>query len=305
MKMSTKKKVIVIVGATGSGKSALALKLAKKYNGYLISADSRQLFKKMDIGTNKDRGRWLNGKFLVDGIEECLVDFLAPNEVYSLAEWLNQAKNLIEKRKKLAIVVGGTGLYTTALTEGFTMPGKQDVKLREKFEAQLVKYGLKYLVKRLLKLDPNTKVDLKNPRRVIRALEINLTAEDVKAAKVKPDYEFLQIYVTRPREQLYERIDKRVDQMINEGLIDEVKKLIKQYSTTTPALSGIGYRQIIGYLSSEYDLVEAIRLIKRDTRRYAKRQITWYKKYPRIKLVKNHEEANRLVKSFLGGKKKK
>ena len=187
-------------------------------------------------------------------------------------------------------MVGGTGLYTTALTEGLALPGKKDNKLRDKFEQQLVKYGLKYLVKRLLKIDPNTKVDLKNPRRVIRALEINLTAEDVKAVKVKPSYEFLQIYVTRPREQLYERIDKRVDQMIDEGLVDEVKSLMKKYPANTPSFSGIGYRQIVGYLKGEYDLTEGVRLIKRDTRRYAKRQITWYKKYRDLKSVGNYEE---------------
>jgi tRNA dimethylallyltransferase len=294
-----RQKVIVIVGATGSGKSAIALQLAKKFSGFLISADSRQLFKDMNIGTNKDRGQWLNDKFKVEGINEYLVDFLKPSEVYSVAAWLKQTKNLIETEKKLPIVVGGTGLYTTALTEGFTIPGKQDAKLREKFEAQLVKYGLKYLVKRLLKLDPKTKVDLKNPRRVIRALEICLTKGESTIEKVKPDYDFLQIYVTKPREELYARIDKRVDQMIDEGLIDEVKKLLKKYPATTPALSGIGYRQIIGYLNGDYDLAEAVRLIKRDTRRYAKRQITWYKRYQALKPVSDYEEALRLVEAFL------
>lgn len=294
-----KKKVIVIVGATGSGKSSIALKLAKKFKGFLISADSRQLFKEMNIGTNKDRGRWLKGKFIVDGVEEYLVDFLKPNEAFSVADWLGKTKDLINKNKKLAIVVGGTGLYTTALTEGFTLPGKKDNRLRDKFEKQLVKYGLKYLIKRLLKLDPQTKVDLKNPRRVIRALEILLTKGKSSVGKVKPEYDFLQIYVTKPREELYQKINKRVDQMIDEGLIDEVKKLLKKYPQNTPSFSGIGYRQIIRYLKGEYDLTEAVRLIKRDTRRYAKRQITWYKKYPSLKPVRNYEEALALVDKFL------
>jgi len=305
--MHKKKKVIVVVGPTGSGKSGIAFQIAKKFDGFLISADSRQLYQGMDIGTNKDLGKWVkvNGKniFKIDDIEEHLVDFIQPDQEFTLDDWLKACKKIINEKEQLPIVVGGTGLYTTALVEGYELKGGQDKELRQKFEQQLNEFGLPYLVNQLKKIDSNIehKIDTKNSRRVIRALEICLkTKKPLKFNKQEGNFEFLQLGVRVDREKLYQKINKRVDQMIKQGLIEEVKVLLKKgYKKDLPAMSGIGYRQIVQYLDEEIDLTEAVRLIKRDTRRYAKRQMTWYKRDKSIKWVKDYQEAEKLVKKFI------
>lgn len=310
-----KKKVVIVVGSTGSGKSDLALALAKEFNGYLIGADSRQLYKGMDIGTNKDPAVWQEGKLLWDGVEEYLIDIINPDESFTLDDWLKQTKEIINKNEKTPIIVGGTGLYTTALVHGYELQGGLDERLRIKLEKILEKKGVEALLKKIKKIDPEIedKIDISNPRRVLRAAEICLsTKKPLDFNKKQSEYEFLQIGLEIDRKSLYERLNKRAEVQFERGLVEEVKDLLdKGYDRKSPALSGIGYRQVIRYLDGEISKEEAIELNKRDNRRYAKRQMTWYKREKDIKWlaqnlngvngsgVRNLEEARELVKYFL------
>lgn len=299
-----KKKIIIVLGPTASGKSGIALELAKKFNGFLISADSRQVFRKMNIGTNKDQGVWVKGKFSVDGIEECLIDLVDPNKYYCLENWLRDLKSVIETHpNKLPIIVGGTGLYISALVNNYELPGVFDQKLRDKVEKWLAKYGLVYLINKAKKIDSNIgeKIDLNNPRRVARALEILMqTKKPLAAGTGESEYEFLQLGISMAREELYQRINARVDIMMKEGLVDEVKKLMAEgYDCKSAAMSGIGYRQICQFLNHEISGEQAVELIQRDTRRYAKRQMTWFKRDKTIHWVKDVVEAKDFLKKFI------
>ncbi|TSC83969.1 MAG: tRNA dimethylallyltransferase [Parcubacteria group bacterium Gr01-1014_13] len=300
-------KIIVILGPTASGKTDLGLALAKKFNGEIVSADSRQVYKKMDIGTAKPIGEWENKKvFVVEGIPHHLMDIVDPKKDFSLADYKAMATKSIKdilSRKKLPIVVGGTGLYIQALVENLDIPKVAPNKdLREEFE----KKKLPELIVMLEKMDPETaeKIDLKNPRRVLRALEVVIQTGksfSKQQTKSKPVYEVLQIGIDLPREELYKRINTRVDGQIAEGLIEETKKLAKKYKWTLPSMSGIGYKQIGFYLRGEMTQNEAIEILKRDTRRYAKRQMTWFKRDKSIIWIKNSDLAlaDKMIKEFL------
>jgi tRNA dimethylallyltransferase len=297
------KKVVIIVGPTASGKSDIALKLAKKYNGYLISADSRQIYKGMDIGTNKDKGAWqvVDGEeqYLVDGVPLYLADQLEPDQEFTVVDWKNRVIEIINAHPSpLPIIVGGTGLYVSALVNNFSFAdGKINDGVRAKLEKDLKKFGIERMWKRLVKLDPYAEeiVDKKNPRRVLRALEACMIGSRPFSEQMQsgaPLFDFLQIGVDIPRETLYAKINSRVDKMITDGLVDEVKRLnARGFGWDLTSMSGIGYKQIGMFLRGEISLDEAIALIKRDTRHYAKRQMTWFKKDPTIKWVKNFEEA--------------
>ncbi len=319
------KKVIIVLGPTASGKSSLALALAKKYNGYLISADSRQVYKDMNIGTNKDKGFWRDGKYYLVGkkqseiqeqklnkkeklIEEYLVDFVDPADKYNLVDWLEQTKKVINNNlDRLPIIVGGTGLYISALVNEYELPGGYDEKLRIKLEKEVAVKGLKFVIQKLKKIDQDieAKIDVTNPRRVIRSAEIILqTKQPLQMKTGESEFDFLQLGISLPREQLYAKIDKRVDEMIDEGLVEEVKFLIaKGYDCKSSAMSGIGYRQICQFLQNEISGAEAVRLVKRDTRRYAKRQLSWFKRDEQIYWINDSTEAEQLMNNFLKQKK--
>ena len=343
--MHMKRKIIVVLGPTASGKSGVALALAKKLGGFLISADSRQVFKFMDIGTNKDKGKWRSGcrrlpRFARNDaslraargdaslraargdaslraargdkgyIREYLVDVVEPDESFSVWNWVEAVNKVLKKEKGQAIIVGGTGLYISALAEGYDLPGQFDAKMRACLEKQVDKYDLGYLIAKMKKYDPDIekKIDTKNPRRVIRAAEIILqTKKPLDQDKGESPYEFLKIGMDVPRERLYEKINARVDVMINEGLVDEVKKLLARgYQVDSSAMSGIGYRQIVQYLDGEISLERAVELIKRDTRRYAKRQMTWWRRDGSIRWVKSLVEAEEVVgRARVKGQKKR
>lgn len=262
----------------------------------------------MDIGTAKPVGEWEKNKkvYIVDGVPHHLMDIVDPKKDFSLADYKTLATKSIAdilNRNKLPIIVGGTGLYIQSLVDNLDIPKTEPNKiLRE----QLEKKKLPELVAMLVKMDPTTakKIDLKNPRRVLRALEVFVQSGESffkQRTRSKPIYQVLQIGLDVPRAELYSRIDLRVDRQIGEGLIEETSKLAKKYKWSVPSMSGIGYRQIGLYLRGEATLNEAVAILKRDTRRYAKRQMTWFKRDKKIFWVKNIDLglAEKLVKEFL------
>ena len=301
-------KIIVILGPTASGKTDLGLALAKKFNGEIISADSRQVYKQMNIGTAKPAGEWdkKNTAYIVDGVAHYMMDIIDPDKDFSLADYKVAAVKSIADilgRNKLPVVVGGTGLYIQALVENLDIPkAEPNKKLREDLE----KKTLPELVTMLTEIDPASakKIDLKNPRRVLRALEVFLqTGKSFFAQRTKSDpaYRALQIGIDLPREELYERINTRVDKQIEDGLTEETKKLASKYGWSLPSMSGIGYKQMGLYLRGEASLDEAVNILKQDTRRYAKRQMTWFKRDKSIFWIKNTNLAlaEKKVKDFL------
>lgn len=304
-------KIVVILGPTASGKTDLAIALAKKFNGEIINADSRQVYKKMDIGTAKPPGKWektADGKvFLVEGVPHHLMDILDPGDDFTLADFKERAQAAITDilaRGRLPLIVGGTGLYVWTLIDNLDIPR---VPPNKKLRKELEKKTLPELVALLKKLDPEhaETVDLKNPRRVLRALEVIIwSGESFAAQKTKspPCYEALQIGISWPREELFARINARVDKQMADGLLTEAKKLAKQkYGWNLPSMTGIGYRQMGYFLRGEMPLPAAVEVLKRDTRRYAKRQLTWFKRDARIKWIDKADPdvATKFVQEFL------
>lgn len=299
-------KIIVILGSTASGKTDLSLALAKKFNGEIVSADSRQVYKKMNIGTAKPAGEWNKKEYIVGGVPHHLMDIVDPGKDFSLADYKNLATQAVKdilNKKKLPIVVGGTGLYIQTLIENLDIPKVEPSKQLRK---QLEKKTLPELVKMLEKIDPASakKIDLKNPRRVLRALEVFILSGESffnQRTKSKPMYQVLQIGIDWSREELFKRINARVDKQITEGLVEETKKLAGKYKWNIPSMSGIGYKQIGFYLRGEMSLAEAVEILKRDTRHYAKRQMTWFKRDKNIVWIKNTDLAlaEKKIKEFL------
>lgn len=311
-----KQKIIVILGATASGKSGLALKLAKKYHGYLISADSRQVYKEMSIITGKDEGEWqkIAGEnvYVVEGVPEYMVDFVEPIETFTLADYQKQVLAIIEQQKdtgRIPIIVGGTGLYISALVNNYELPeGEPDLKMRAELEQRLETEGLETLYLELLKKDFDTAqvIARDNPRKVIRALEYFYTTGDSLVNQMKKgesQFDVLQIGIDWPREVLYERIEKRINMMLEQGGWEETKYILEKYGNVLNSVTGIGYRQLGLALNGEMPEKEAIDLFKRDTRRYAKRQLTWFRRDDRINWVPGGDEAvkqaEQLVEDFL------
>lgn len=297
------KKLLVILGPTASGKSALALSLVKKYGGEIISADSRQIYQKLDIGTNKEKGVKKGKYYFVKGVKHFLISVIAPDKNFTLANFKNRALRAIKKihkKGKLPILIGGTGLYIQAIVDNLSIP---EVPPDKKLRLRLEKLSNKKLIEKLRKLDPAAlkKISLENKRRLIRALEVCLkTGKKFSELqkKGKPLFNILQIGISAPKEKLYKKIDARVDKMIQEGLFEETKKLYKKYGDA-PAFSGIGYGEIIQYLAGKITLEEAIRLIKRNTRRYSRRQMTWFKRDNRINWIKTAVQAEKIINKWL------
>jgi tRNA dimethylallyltransferase len=290
--------LIVVLGPTASGKTGLAIKLAKKYNGEIISADSRQIYKHMQIGTaapTKDE---------IEAISHHLVAFEKPNHNFTLAEFINKANKKIkriQRKGKVPFLVGGTGLYISAIVDNYDLPkGKIDMGLRKRLEGKTSDELLKYLHE----IDPDTAkvIDKNNPRRLIRALEYviinNKSFIKNQASKTSP-YNILQIGIDIKTNELERRIDMRTEQMIEHGLIKETEKLLDKYDATLPSINTIGYQEIIQYLNNEISLDEAVGLVKIHTRQYAKRQATWFKRDKRINWTKNFTEADRFTRQFL------
>jgi tRNA dimethylallyltransferase len=273
--------LVVLVGPTAVGKTAAALALAERLDAEIVSADSRYLYRGMDIGTAKPSPAELAH------VPHHLVDVTTPDRPWSLAEYQAAAYGAIDgilARRRLPLLVGGTGQYVRAVVEGWQLPpGQPAGALRAELEALLAAEGLPALVERLRAVDPASarQVDLRNPRRVIRALEVaTLTGESFVAQRRRrpPPYAVRLLGLTLPRPELYARIDARVESMLAQGLVAEVQRLVAQgYSWDLPAMSALGYREIGQYLRGECDLPEAARRLKRATRQFVRRQANWFK----------------------------
>lgn len=279
-----KSKVIVICGPTASGKTALSIELAKRINGEVVSADSMQIYKDMDIGSAKVT------KEEMQGIKHYLVDCVSPDERYSVANYKLDAKKAIEeilKKGKTPIVVGGTGLYIDALIYEIEY---QDVKINESYRKELESIkqnqGLEVLYERAVKIDPEAmkKITPNDSKRIMRVLEIyeatgkNKTEQEAESRLKEIPYNYKVFAITMDREKLYERVNKRVDIMIENGLIEEVKELLKKYKEFPTAMQALGYKEVKEYLDGKLTKQEMIDKIKQESRRYAKRQLTWFRK---------------------------
>jgi len=273
--------LVAIVGPTGVGKSHLALRLAKTFNGEIVSADSRQVYRHMNIGTAKPTPKELSL------VRHHLIDIINPDEDFSLAQYQQLAYKAIEdiqRRGKLALLAGGSGLYVWAVLEGWGIPEvPPDPELRHSLEREATKVGKDRLYQELRKVDPVAaqRIDPRNVRRTIRALEVYRTTEAPFSQlqyKNAPLFDILIIGLTIDRAELYRRIDLRVDMMIKQGLVAEVKKLVDMgYDINLPAMSGIGYRQIGMFLRGDLALAAAIQQIKFETHRVARHQYAWFR----------------------------
>jgi len=274
-------KVIIIAGPTGVGKTSTSIALAKKVSGEIISADSMQIYRQMDIGTAKVMPAEMQG------IPHHLIDVINPQEEFTVSDFDTRATKAIldiQGKSKTPIVVGGTGLYINSLIYDMDY---NKVDGDEALRNELWKFhegnGEDRLYEMLLELDPETKIEKQNVKRVIRAIEIIKTTGTIGKFNEIPqrsEFESELFVLYRDREHLYDIINQRVDLMINQGLLNEVTLLMNLGLTKdNQSMKAIGYRQIIAYLDGEYDLDTAIELIKRDSRRYAKRQLTWFKRY--------------------------
>lgn len=277
-----KQKVIAIVGPTAVGKTRLSIEVAKKFGGEIISGDSMQVYKGMDIGTAKIKEEEMAG------IPHHMIDIKSPNEDFSVADFQYYVQKYIEEisaRNHIPIIVGGSGLYIQAVLQNYNFSKeKRDDALTKRLEDEMKQKGIEPLFDRLKTIDPNQaeKIHPNNFRRVLRALEIfektglTMTEYQKQQASSSP-YESLLIGLEMDRELLYKRINQRVDGMVREGLLEEVKGLIEKGYENYQSMKAIGYKELIPYFTGEVPLETSIELLKRNSRRYAKRQYTWFK----------------------------
>ena len=304
-------RLVAIVGPTGVGKSRLALHLAQTFNGEIVSADSRQVYRHMDIGTAKPSLEELSL------VPHHLLNIINPDEDFSLAQYQHLAYRAIDdikQRHKLPLLVGGSGLYVWSVLEGWKIPSvPPDLEFRHSLEERAAKVGKDKLYQELVKVDPIAAqgIDPRNVRRVIRALEVHRsTRTPVPQLRHKqaPPFKTLIIGLTADRAELYRRINSRVDEMIKQGLVEEVKKLVNMgYDLNLPAMSGIGYKQIGMFLKGELTLDAAIPQIKFETHRFVRHQYNWFRlKDDRIQWFniqrKVDQEITALIAKFAGVK---
>lgn len=311
-----KTKVIVIVGPTASGKTTLGIHIAKQVGGEVISGDSMQIYKKMDIATAKPTAEEM------DGVKHHLIGFVNPQDEYSVASFCEDAKKAVSEIKekgKVPIIVGGTGLYIDSFINNITFfQDASSEKIREELYDELNEFGIEKLYNELISVDSEAakKIHPNNEVKVIRALEIyrttgkNLTEQNEQSHQSESEYEPLYIGISyKDREKLYDRINKRVDIMLENGLLDEAKEFYKEYASKT-AVNAIGYKELKPFIDGEKTLEECANHLKQSTRRYAKRQLTWFNRNERINWVYPdtyedisllYDEAERLVEEFLKG----
>ena len=300
-----KPKVIVLCGPTASGKTSLSIELAKRINGEIISCDSMQIYKDMDIGTAKPTEQEKQG------IKHYLLDFLSPEVRYSVADYKKDAEKAIEeilKKRKVPIIVGGTGFYINSLIYNIEYKdSKIDIDYRNKLEKMVVEKGLENLYEMAQKIDPEAMKNISHndKKRIMRVLEIynetgkTKTELEIESRKNEPKYNYIVFALDMDRDKLYERINKRVDIMLKNGLIHEVEKLINTYKIMPTAMQGLGYKEVVEYLKGNCTEEEMVEKIKMETRRYAKRQLTWFRKNKETIWLNGLEEADKNINTIL------
>lgn len=300
-----KPKVLVIIGPTAIGKTKLGIEMAKELNGEIISADSMQIYKYMDIGTAKPT------KEEMEGIPHHLIDIIPPDQEFSVAKFKELAQNAIEdilSKDKFPIIVGGTGLYINTLLDEIQFSETIcDWEYREELKRLAEEKGNQYLHDILEEVDPiaSKRLHVNDIKRVIRALEVyKYTGKPIsyhqEISKGDPKYDYKVIGLTMDRAKLYERVEKRIDIMIEQGLIDEIKSLVKRnYNKEHISMQGLGYKEIIDYLEGKFSLDEAIEILKRDTRHFAKRQLTWFRRDARIHWIDMQKNLSDVKKEIL------
>jgi tRNA dimethylallyltransferase len=301
-------KIIVIVGPTAVGKTHVSVELAKKLNTEVISADSMQIYKGMDVGTAK-----------ITEEEKCgiihhMIDIVNPDEDYSVSEFKNDAENIIDNlliKNKIPVITGGSGLYVNSLIYDLDFSNaKSNEKLREYYTYYYKEHGEDALYDKLMKIDPASaeKIHKNNVKRVIRALEVyDITGKkfsdiNTDIRKESNKYDCILIGLSMERKVLYERINQRVDEMLSNGLAEEVKTLIENgYDKNLVSMRGIGYKEIIDYIEGNTDLEETTYILKRNTRRFAKRQYTWFLKDKKVKWfsMDNLDGIDNTIKNIL------
>ena len=299
--------LVVIVGPTAVGKTAVGIKVAGRINGEIISGDSMQVYKYMDIGTGKPTIEEMAG------IPHHMIDIIGPDEEYNVAKFQKQVEDyivIIKQKRKIPVLVGGTGLYIRSVLDcyDFTPPGGDAAK-REELLRLSAEHGNEYLIKMLRDVDPAAaeKIHLNDTRRLVRAIEVYhslgrpISDFQYISGQLPPKYNLVYYGLTMNRQDLYRKIEQRVDSMLAGGLVDEVRKLVEMgYNPRSTALQALGYKEIIEYLNGSYDLTEAVELIKRNTRRFAKRQMTWFGRDERIKWrnVENDDSLEEIAKEI-------
>ena len=269
----------MIAGATGVGKTDLSIRLAKKIDAEIISADASQIYKELDIGTAKITDEEMQG------VKHYMIDVASPGEDYSVGDFERDVNNILNenscKNGKNIIIAGGTGLYIRSITDGFAKLPSKDEKIRKELESK----SLDELQETLKKLDEKSyeEIDLSNKLRMVRAIEVCLLTggkfSELRTRNVKNnDYDFLKIFLTRNRDELYDRINRRVEIMIAKGLVGEAKKVYNKYTERLHKISSIGYKELFMHFDGKITLDEAVEEIKKESRRYAKRQMTWFRK---------------------------
>lgn len=289
------RKLLVIIGPTAIGKSALAMRLAREFGGEIISADSRQVYREMDLGT--DKATAVEQRL----VPHHLVDVVNPDQDFTLAVYQDLAYRAIDEilsRRRLPILAGGTALYVEAVTQGWRIPRVEpQQELRRRLEKEVEEKGSEHLHQRLRAVDAEAaaKIRPENVRRVIRALEVyeatGRPISELQGAE-PPPYRMLKIGLTANRDELYRRIDERYDRMIEQGLVEEVRGLMERgYGLDLPSMSGLGYRQIGFYLEGKLSSAEAIERLKFDTHRFVRHQYTWFRRDPDIQWFDVEEEG--------------
>ena len=303
-------KVIVICGPTASGKTSLSIELAKQINGEIVSADSMQIYDEMQIGTAKPDEEEMQG------IKHYLIGNIQPTARYSVSEYKIDAINAIEEilqKGKTPIVVGGTGLYVNSLIYGIDYPEVEtDLEYRAELERIVEEKGLEYLYNKAVQIDPEAmqNISKNDQKRILRVLEIyketgkTKTQLEIESRKNGIPYDYKVFALNMPREILYNRINQRVDIMIQKGLVEEVKELYNKYGEKlTTAMQGIGYKEVVEYLKGNLTKEEMIEKIKMETRRYAKRQLTWFRKIENIVWLNALETTQNNINIILEGSK--
>lgn len=302
-----KPKIIVICGPTASGKTALSIQLAKKIDGEIVSADSMQIYEDMDVGTAKPSIEEM------EGIKHYLIGNVSPTVRYSVANFKKDAINAINEiiqKGKTPIIVGGTGLYVDSLVQGIEYDDTEiDLEYRNQLEELAKEYGLDYLYNKAIQIDPTAmkKISNNDKKRIFRVLEIyhatgkTKTMQEYESKQKENPYDYKVFAIDMDREKLYERINKRVDIMIANGLVDEVKKLISKYSELPTAIQGLGYKEVVLYLNNEITYDKMVEKIKLETRHYAKRQLTWFRRNKDITWINGLDNIQNNVNIILKG----